>query len=271
MTESTTLYRFFDAQDRLLYIGIAGNPGRRFHQHAQEKPWWPQVTRSTMEHHPTREAALVAEKAAIQTEHPLWNVVHNGDRPVPEAELTDYDWSTWTCGDPECFRSGPIYSTTRHGRCWHTKDLYLMPELHCSPCIDDVYGRSDDPAEQGQIEVAYWLDYLRRKNSGVLPERVHIYWSIVGDDWHETAPLGALWGNQFPDLGDFLTHFSWPIDARTDSHVNFLRLPIRHRFPRFAAALGWQPAPLQRWCPIALLADPFEAYRRGPMPVRRAS
>lgn len=28
----TTLYRFFDADDRLLYVGIAGRPAERTHQ-----------------------------------------------------------------------------------------------------------------------------------------------------------------------------------------------------------------------------------------------
>jgi len=76
----TTLYRFFDADDRLLYVGIAGNPGRRFHQHANGpdgKPWWSHVARSTMEHFDTREEAAAAEVAAIVTERPMHNVVHN--------------------------------------------------------------------------------------------------------------------------------------------------------------------------------------------------
>lgn len=58
------MYRFFDLDDDLLYIGIAGN------DHAKEKAWWPQVTRSTMEHFPSREAALAAERAAITEERP---------------------------------------------------------------------------------------------------------------------------------------------------------------------------------------------------------
>ena len=102
----TTLYRFFDADDQLLYVGIAGNPGRRFHQHANGpdgKPWWGQVTRSTMEHFATREAAAAAEVAAIVAERPLHNVVHNkgkaylaarrarfefGETPAPPAKPT---------------------------------------------------------------------------------------------------------------------------------------------------------------------------------------
>lgn len=70
----TTLYRFFDDRDRLLYVGISSNPGRRFSQHGLAKPWWDQVARSTMEHFPTRSLAEMAERQAIWDENPLYNI-----------------------------------------------------------------------------------------------------------------------------------------------------------------------------------------------------
>jgi hypothetical protein len=77
---NTTLYRFYDAAGDLLYVGIAANPGRRFHQHAGDKTWWTQVVGSTMTHYPTSEAAAYAEIVAITNEHPRHNVVHNRAR-----------------------------------------------------------------------------------------------------------------------------------------------------------------------------------------------
>lgn len=77
MSEPTTLYRFFDENDLLLYVGISGNPGRRFAQHAGDKPWWNQVALSTMEHYDDRESALRAERQAIRNECPQYNVAHN--------------------------------------------------------------------------------------------------------------------------------------------------------------------------------------------------
>lgn len=74
---TTTLYRFYDRDGLLLYIGIAGNPARRFKQHNDDKLWWSTVATSTMEHYPTRAAALKAEKLAIEAEVPLHNWVHN--------------------------------------------------------------------------------------------------------------------------------------------------------------------------------------------------
>lgn len=73
----TTLYRLFDADDALLYVGIAGNPGRRFEQHAKAKLWWREVSRIEVEHFADRAEALAAERLAIRDERPLYNIVHS--------------------------------------------------------------------------------------------------------------------------------------------------------------------------------------------------
>jgi predicted GIY-YIG superfamily endonuclease len=70
----TALYRFYDASDALLYVGITGELKTRFAQHAADKRWWAKVARKTVEWHPTRQAASLAELAAIRTEHPAYNV-----------------------------------------------------------------------------------------------------------------------------------------------------------------------------------------------------
>lgn len=73
---ATTLYRLLDNTNELLYVGIAGNPGRRFEQHKADKPWWGEVTHIDLIHFGTREEALIAEREAIQTEHPRYNHTH---------------------------------------------------------------------------------------------------------------------------------------------------------------------------------------------------
>lgn len=75
--QPTTLYRLFDHQGNLLYVGIAGNPGRRFAQHSGDKHWWGDVAETTLTHFDTRAEALRAEKRAIRDEHPAYNVVHS--------------------------------------------------------------------------------------------------------------------------------------------------------------------------------------------------
>lgn len=70
----TTLYRLYDEMDALLYVGIAGNPGRRFEQHRTDKPWWGDVATIKTRHFKDRVAAMEAERDAIQAEHPLHNI-----------------------------------------------------------------------------------------------------------------------------------------------------------------------------------------------------
>lgn len=81
-TAPHALYRFWDANDRLLYVGITANPGSRWKQHSKDKPWWHDVTRVTIERYPDRLSVLNAERTAITLERPVHNVVHNGKRYV---------------------------------------------------------------------------------------------------------------------------------------------------------------------------------------------
>lgn len=75
--EPTTLYRFFDANDQLLYVGITSNPVSRWDNHSRTKRNWQQAIRATLEHFASRDKALDAEAVAIRTERPLWNIQYN--------------------------------------------------------------------------------------------------------------------------------------------------------------------------------------------------
>lgn len=74
---SCTLYRMYDADGALLYVGISTNLDRRLGNHEAGKPWWPQVVQITVEHHRNRVLAEIAERNAIVTEKPRWNIIHN--------------------------------------------------------------------------------------------------------------------------------------------------------------------------------------------------
>lgn len=71
-----TLYRFFDADGQLLYIGKTTNVRARFRAHA-DKEWWGDVADSSLEHYATADAVAAAEVAAIRAEAPRHNVAHN--------------------------------------------------------------------------------------------------------------------------------------------------------------------------------------------------
>jgi len=81
----TALYRLFDADDRLLYVGIAFNPEARWNEH-RGKAWWPSVVRKSVEWHPTRLVALEAEARAIEAESPRHNRL-GVDLPLPPVRL----------------------------------------------------------------------------------------------------------------------------------------------------------------------------------------
>jgi predicted GIY-YIG superfamily endonuclease len=76
-TKLHALYRFYDRTDVLLYVGITMDLGSRMKQHKRDKPWWAGVANITVEHFPTRDEALAAEKRAIKEEGPLYNDQHN--------------------------------------------------------------------------------------------------------------------------------------------------------------------------------------------------
>lgn len=76
MTDPTAVYRFYDAAGSLLYVGATRIPQRRWSQHASRQSWWTDVARKTIRWHQTKEAALAAEKEAIRTEHPRYNIIH---------------------------------------------------------------------------------------------------------------------------------------------------------------------------------------------------
>lgn len=73
----TALYRHFDANGELLYVGISINPNSRSASHKSSSDWFSQIHRIDVEWHETRELALEAEKRAIQNGQPKRNKMHS--------------------------------------------------------------------------------------------------------------------------------------------------------------------------------------------------
>ena len=71
------LYRVFDNQGSLLYVGATANPGQRVADHQKRQPWWDEASSMTMEHFETPESLLDAEAHAIAHELPRYNIVHH--------------------------------------------------------------------------------------------------------------------------------------------------------------------------------------------------
>lgn len=79
---TTTLYRFFDSEGLLLYVGISDSPLARFAQHSADKAWWTDVHEIKLWHFAKRDDAQEAERALISFAAPPHNVNHIGPAPA---------------------------------------------------------------------------------------------------------------------------------------------------------------------------------------------
>ena len=68
----TNLYRHFDENGALLYVGISLSAVQRLIQH-EKSDWFDEISNVTIESFATRELALLAEKEAIKKELPIHN------------------------------------------------------------------------------------------------------------------------------------------------------------------------------------------------------
>lgn len=84
----TNLYRHYDADGKLLYVGISLSAVERLNRHKRGKSsWFSQISRVEIEAHETRSGALKAEREAIENESPEYNKIFNGktERPKPKG------------------------------------------------------------------------------------------------------------------------------------------------------------------------------------------
>jgi len=78
MGELTQLYRHYDGEGQLLYVGISLSAVARLSAHKSRSGWYQDIARVEIENYESREEAEAAEVEAIQEERPLHNRSHNG-------------------------------------------------------------------------------------------------------------------------------------------------------------------------------------------------
>ena len=83
------LYRHYDKDRTLLYVGISLSSIQRLGQHKDNAHWFSQISIVEIEHFETRKEASDAEKIAISKENPL----HNLYRPTVTEQKTAYQES----------------------------------------------------------------------------------------------------------------------------------------------------------------------------------
>lgn len=91
MSEPTAIYRLYDADNRLLYVGISRDVEKRWATHKKTKPWWKEVARKDVVWLKSRTAAFHAEHLAIVEEHPLHNSLHDPQGLYPGVRRPESD------------------------------------------------------------------------------------------------------------------------------------------------------------------------------------
>lgn len=136
MTQPTTLYRLFSADETLLYVGISKHALARIGEHARDKAWYRDIATMTLVHYPTRADAERAERVAIAAEKPI----HNIARPRPFR--TDRDWTLnpenvadWceSCADRQ-IEADSEFSPERLPIRWEIDGPSARCFYHCTVC-----------------------------------------------------------------------------------------------------------------------------------------
>jgi hypothetical protein len=80
------LYRHYDDQGNLLYVGMSLNAINRLSQHKAASHWYCDIARVDIERHESKGAVLLAENEAILNENPMHNLKRPTVREVKQAE-----------------------------------------------------------------------------------------------------------------------------------------------------------------------------------------
>lgn len=181
----TALYRFFDAQGEILYLGITKRLHRRMTEHARDyaETWWPLVAARSVEWHQTRSEAGRAEREAIKKEKPPHNVLHTPRARVPLAERPQRDYGTRgaplleaarthfhlapfspadVVGACRCSKSTAekwIHALTARGDLVRVGTRHLVSKDKGVPIRDhSLYALPESLAAQAQHPVQQWID-----------------------------------------------------------------------------------------------------------------
>lgn len=299
--EPTALYRIFGDAEQLLYVGISNDFGTRWKQHAKAQPWWNEKKRLTVdEWYDSRADALAAEAAAIRTEKPKYNVVHNRPAPPERPTCYWYDGEWWRViarepGWPDpAHRHLAIQSMSgdvvhahsrrlggkhscRRGKCGDCPETWTWPPFDPTPVViarPSGTGWPEEPFKRSRIHVELPVTSVR--TSPILGESSAIprHDASFADD-SEMEALYSPPADDTPDWGWWPDGAWWRAWLRLDRDaadvVDAITCPRRSATEAFALILAegkykqsaWPVAWVQDEGPHSHSADPAEmAYCR---------
>lgn len=186
----TDLYRHFDADGRLLYVGISLSTAARLTQHRATSHWFHKIARVEIEKHPSRHTALKAEKQAILNERPICNLLFNeaASRKAADAKkllannVPVNEWAKWVAYHP-------MYAI-----CW------------CEDGVDDAPKGEDVESHLCSEQIVYGV--IGKSSVAVMG---HCDYCGRNLDWRDLAKTEnpfcdadgvCLWGDKWPYLPD---------------------------------------------------------------------
>lgn len=101
MSECTAVYRLLGVDGVPVYIGMSRCPANRIYIH-RARAWWAEVADLTITWYPSKAEAFAAERAAIRTEHPQYNIAETPlFRQVSgfKGHLTPDEHEHWVAAD----------------------------------------------------------------------------------------------------------------------------------------------------------------------------
>lgn len=177
-----TLYRYFDAQGALLYIGVTSRINRRMREHWESSEWFAKIARCEFQQFPDRKSVLEAEREAIISEKPLHNYAHN--RPKRE-KLARLDVDAPEPGISAKFKTKPSRDGKESRHAINLRLVQIKP-MHPANLLHEALGVPQYAVRQA-IEAGQ-LGYVDLPNStGTKMNRYVSGWQAL--DWLES--LGA--------------------------------------------------------------------------------
>ena len=128
------VYRAFDAEDNLLYVGVTKNIKQRYKTHRTKSEWWKNWDRTHLNFYSCRYVAEAAESMVIRCELPEFNLKDIPDDPLSEQQILDEKarfrliaYSANPCAavaEVSCFCAGRCYGqqTCELARCTCNND-----------------------------------------------------------------------------------------------------------------------------------------------------
>jgi hypothetical protein len=161
----TYLYRMFDRDDTLLYVGISKSVLTRLGQHMTDKEWLPSQGYIRWLTYPSRETAEAAEKKAIIREKPQWNVIYS-ERSTNQ-DLQNYSMFPEKLAK-ECIRQD--FRIRHYGKCrmlsggskpckW--EDVVVLHGFCCRFSFDQYFFEKKDNEYYRAIMTSYLDAYLQ--------------------------------------------------------------------------------------------------------------